>query len=137
MITISCCQLLLADTSVCSCLNGTKLEFGSELPSRLGFTQRFGRATRPQARRFNLVSNWGEEEFARRQVLPRRWTQTLSWDTEADTALPAPLLQPQALKSGSLSHICDQAVNAGFAPASWKRCAEGCVEGEFAPCALL
>jgi len=64
MVTINCCQLLQVYDSPCSCLDGTKLEFGSELKSRLGFTQNFGRARRPQARKFNLVSNQGEEEFA-------------------------------------------------------------------------
>lgn len=107
-------------------VSATKLEF--ELKSRLGFSQHFGRTTRPQAR-FNLVSNSGEEEFARRQALPHSWTQAFSWDMEADTALILLLLQPEDFKPGSFSHICDQAVDVESAPASWKRCVAGCVEG--------
>jgi len=56
---------------------------------------------------------------------------------EADTALLLRLLQLKVLKPGSLSHICDQAVNVDLAPASWKRCVEGFGEGDFASCVLL
>lgn len=124
MITINCCQLLHVYNSLCSRSDRTKLEFGSELKPRLGFTQQFGRVMRPQARRFDLVSNGGEEETAG----PSSLLVSLSWDVEANTALRWRLLRPEVLKSGSLSHMCDQAVNVESAPASWKGWVEGCVE---------